>query len=705
MFTDIFGYSTMMGENEARTIRLVEEHRALVREILPRYDGREHQTIGDAFVVLFDSALNAVTCAVAIQKRMVARNAEVAPDEHVWLRIGIHIDDIVLRDGQIYGDGVNLAARVEGAADRGGICVTEQVVRHVGGKVDFAFVAMGELQLKNIVQAPALFSVPIDGAPRPRRVARPSRVPLVVAAALVIAVVVIAGVLRSTRPLAASRIPQAEEDYARGLHHQKALDIDGMNKALLAAVAADDGLAGAHLRLAAWGFETAPIAAREHFTMAIRHKDRLDTHDRRLASVLGHYVATAVDPDAFVVAADAALTSGDSPELRFWAAYAHQSARDWAGARSIAEAGDVDAFVPLRWIAGLSALFTADGEDAAVAHFRRCVAQSPASTKCLLTLAMFQQRTGQCVEMEKSAREYIARAPADRRGDDLLAFALAAQGAPMTSVVEVLKRSEAKAGPLREVAEAMDRTRVAAWIGDFDAAETSAQAWLAALGAHPDVAMQVMPNTFIVATLLEAERPDDAAKASRAFLDKAAAFQPDAFGDDWSIYFVNAAGAAGALTPEALATARDEWLQVQRRRRPQPSALVHFWREAWGEWVRSEADAQVAMKALESMRREGLQVPPRGVLDPGLALALGQTMLLTGDVAGAAPLLEFASSSCLGMLEPYRSTRAQLMVGRAREAAGDVVGAKRAYQTVLDRWGHAPRSATARQAQTRIEAL
>lgn len=702
MFTDIFGYSKMMGDNEARTIRLVEEHRALVRELLPRYDGREHQTIGDAFVVLFDSALNAVTCAVAIQKSMAERNAKLDADEHIWLRIGIHIDDIVMRDGQIYGDGVNLAARVEGVAERGGICVTEQVVRHVGGKVDFAFVSIGERPLKNIEQPPALFAVRVEGAPRPRRQA-PSRLPLVVAAALVVAVVAIAAYLRSTRPLAASRHPAAEEAYARGLHHQEALDIDGMNEALLAAVAVDDGLAGAHLRLAAWAFENAPQVAREHFTRAMRHKDRLDDHDRRLAAVLEHYVATAVDADAFVVAADAALADGASAELRFWGAYAHYTAADWKGARAIAEAGDVDAFVPLAWLAGMSALFDADGEAKAVAMLKRCAAASPASTRCLLTLALYQQRTGQCAEMEATAREHLARAPRDQQGDDLLAYALAAQDAPMASVVEILKRSEQKSGPLHDMLEAMDKTRVAAWIGDFAGAEVSAREWLAALGAPPDIAMQVMPNSFLVTTLLETGRPAEVAAAAQTFLDKATAYQPEAFGDDWSIYFINAAAKAGAVDAAKLAASREQWLKAQRRRRPQAAGLIHYWRDAYGEWVRDADDARLALEALAALREQGLVVPAHGMLDPGLALALGQTMLLAGQAPEARPMLEFAASSCVGMLEPYRSTRAQLMVGLAREADGDVAGARGAYEVVVKRWPET--SVTAAQARARLNAL
>ena len=163
------------------------------------------------------------------------------------------------------------------------------------------------------------------------------------------------------------------------------------------------------------------------------------------------------------------------------------------------------------------------------------------------------------------------------------------------------------------------------------------------------------------------------------------------------------AAQAGVVTPDALATARASWVESQRRRRPNAAGLIHFWRDAYGEWVRTPDDARLALDALEALRREGLRDVPRAVLDPGLALALGQTYLLTGRQEQALPMLEFASSSCTGMLEPFRSTRAQLMVAKAREERDDVDGARAAYGAILQRWG--PPSVTAAAAQARLAAL
>jgi class 3 adenylate cyclase len=163
MFTDIKGFSAMMGKDEERTMRLVREHREIVRATLPDHSGHEHETIGDAFVVLFDSAVNAVQCAAEIQTRFRARNAELPEEEQVWIRVGIHVGDIILKDGDIYGDGVNIAARVEPQAEPGGICITQDVFMQVQKKVGLRAISIGRKELKNIKAAPELYRILLEG--------------------------------------------------------------------------------------------------------------------------------------------------------------------------------------------------------------------------------------------------------------------------------------------------------------------------------------------------------------------------------------------------------------------------------------------------------------------------------------------------------------------------------------------------------------
>src|SRR5437588_11521529 len=123
MFTDMVGYSALAQRNEALALQLLEEHRSLLRALFPRFNGREVKTIGDAFLVEFHSALEAAQCAIEIQRTLAKRNHDVAADRRIEVRIGIHIGDVVHRGGDVYGDGVNIASRIQAVAGAGGICV------------------------------------------------------------------------------------------------------------------------------------------------------------------------------------------------------------------------------------------------------------------------------------------------------------------------------------------------------------------------------------------------------------------------------------------------------------------------------------------------------------------------------------------------------------------------------------------------------
>lgn len=159
MFTDIEGYGLMMGEDEARAVRLVLEHRRVVRGILPGFGGREQATIGDAFVVLFDNAASAVECALAIQDAFRTRNLRMGPADRVYIRIGVHVGDVIHQENDIYGESVNLAARVQPMAQPGGVCVTEQVLGQLGDPDRYGARSIGRIVLKHIHDPPELFYI------------------------------------------------------------------------------------------------------------------------------------------------------------------------------------------------------------------------------------------------------------------------------------------------------------------------------------------------------------------------------------------------------------------------------------------------------------------------------------------------------------------------------------------------------------------
>jgi class 3 adenylate cyclase len=150
MFTDIVGYSAAMQKNEVRTLQLLEEHRQLLRPIFLKYGGREVETIGDAFFVEFPSALQAVLCAIEMQKTLHERNASLPPERQIRIRIGLHVGDVVHVGEHVHGDKVNVAARIQSLAEPEGICISEDMARQIQNQIELPVRKLGRAELKNI---------------------------------------------------------------------------------------------------------------------------------------------------------------------------------------------------------------------------------------------------------------------------------------------------------------------------------------------------------------------------------------------------------------------------------------------------------------------------------------------------------------------------------------------------------------------------
>ena len=165
MAVDVVSYSRLMGEDEAGTARAVRENREAARPLVADKGGRIVKTMGDGLLLEFPSVVAAVECAVAMQKLMAERNADAPEAKRIVYRIGVNLGDVLIEGDDIIGEGVNIAARLEGICEPGGVMISSTAYDHVRGKIDVQFVDLGETSLKNIARPMRTYAVKIGAAP------------------------------------------------------------------------------------------------------------------------------------------------------------------------------------------------------------------------------------------------------------------------------------------------------------------------------------------------------------------------------------------------------------------------------------------------------------------------------------------------------------------------------------------------------------
>jgi adenylate cyclase len=161
---DVAGYSRLMGADEEGTLARLNAHRReFLEPTIAEHNGRIVKRTGDGILIEFSSAVDATRCAILTQRGMAQRNADVPAEQRIEIRIGIHVGDIIIEEGDIFGDGVNIAARLEGIAEPGGVCISDDTFRQVRGKIDAAFEDTGDRQLKNIEHPVRVYQVQLAG--------------------------------------------------------------------------------------------------------------------------------------------------------------------------------------------------------------------------------------------------------------------------------------------------------------------------------------------------------------------------------------------------------------------------------------------------------------------------------------------------------------------------------------------------------------
>ena len=169
---DVYGYSRLMGEDEEATLHTLTSHRRLIDSQIEQRHGRFVNSAGDSVLAEFASVVEAVNCAVEIQTGLKAENASLAPERRMEFRIGVNLGDVMVEGEQIYGDGVNVAARLESLAEPGGICISGTAHDQVRDKLALACEDAGEQAVKNIARPVHVWRVLLDGAAPPLRKTR-----------------------------------------------------------------------------------------------------------------------------------------------------------------------------------------------------------------------------------------------------------------------------------------------------------------------------------------------------------------------------------------------------------------------------------------------------------------------------------------------------------------------------------------------------
>lgn len=189
---DFEGYSRLIAEDEPGTVAAVKAHMSAVEPLVTAHNGRIFKTLGDGFLADFASVLDAVDCGVGIQRLMRVRNAEMPPAQRLSFRIGINLGDVIIDEGDVFGDGVNLAVRLQGLADTGGICISRTVRDQVRDKRPYVLDDLGPREVKNLPRPVYVFAVRFDGETTPAEGARAQRLrPLVLAGAALAAIMVV----------------------------------------------------------------------------------------------------------------------------------------------------------------------------------------------------------------------------------------------------------------------------------------------------------------------------------------------------------------------------------------------------------------------------------------------------------------------------------------------------------------------------------
>ena len=197
---DVEGYSRLMGEDEEATVRTLTTYREVLATLIQQHNGKVVDSPGDNLLAEFASVVDAVQCAVAVQKEIKSRNNELPENRRMQFRIGINLGDVIQEEDRIYGDGVNIAARLEGLSEPGGICISKTAFDHIESKLPYGYEFLGDQTVKNIAKPVGAYRVLMEprvtvaGEPGKEKPAVSRRIPILIGAAAVLVLALAVGI-------------------------------------------------------------------------------------------------------------------------------------------------------------------------------------------------------------------------------------------------------------------------------------------------------------------------------------------------------------------------------------------------------------------------------------------------------------------------------------------------------------------------------
>lgn len=508
-------------------------------------------------------------------------------------------------------------------------------------------------------------------------------------------------------PIPSTSDPEAQRAYQEGLQQWRDGAANKSRASLERAIDGDDGLAAAHLLLVLQSLKTDPADAQVHFQKAYLHRDVLSPRDRVILDALAPLLRPTADVGEAEAKLEAATKASPTEPLYYYLLGQTRLARSdfEAAAKAFGECVKLDAsFMP-----GLRMLGDAQRQvgdvTAALASYDACVKASPAAAICLEQRIGLLRDRGECDRVEADARAWQSVEPEAPTPSYWIASALLSKGAATASVEAALRRQwDALPKETRAAGEAEDRANLALFQGDFAEAERQTKAWEKAI-TRQEVMPHARPEHQLALIAYETGDVQAAGKVADDFLKLMPALTPDPLGNDPSMWFYEYLYRSGRMKKEELEGHRKEWLasQEQGKTTQDNQRMAPFrWAMIYAGFAETLDEAKEAQDQLPNF----LPLPPDPRRTPLYDADMGKANALAGKFDDALPYLKSVTEACIALDMPELQTRSFYFYGLALEGKGDLPGARKAYQTVLDRWGSAkPKSVTADRARARLKVL